>query len=129
MPLINENSDQLKHSQLLFKLDKFNPVILRAEGFVNGHKVVLNVLKTPEISSKIVLAYDISSKPINPDALDMVIVYTKITNAKGTIIPTVTNEVTFSLVQGNTQLIGANPVKAKWELRRLFLKRLISESQ
>ena len=121
-PLINENSDQLKHPPFVFIMDKFIPGTLRAEGFINGQKVVSNVVKTPESPSKIELVYDISSQPINPDFADMIFVYAKITDANGTTIPTATNEVTFSLTEGNGELIGENPVKAEAGIATIILK-------
>lgn len=121
-PTINQNSDQLKHSPFVFNLDNFIPGTLRAEGFINGEKVVSNVVKTPESPSKIELAYDLSSTPINADFPDMIFVYAKITDANGTIIPTATNEVTFSSLEGNAELIGENPVKAEAGIATIILK-------
>jgi beta-galactosidase len=121
-PSIHSNSDQLKHPPFLFKLDTFISGKLRAEGFIKGQKVVSNVVKTPESPSKIELVYDISSKPINPNAPDMIFVYAKITDANGTVIPTATNEVSFSLTEGNAELIGENPVKAEAGIATIILK-------
>jgi beta-galactosidase len=121
-PLINENSDQLKHPPFVFKMDKFIPGTLRADGFINGKKVVSNFVKTPESPSKIELTYDISSKPINPDFPDMVFVYAKITDTNGTIIPTANNEITFAITDGNAELIGENPVKAEAGIATIILK-------
>ncbi|WP_396185815.1 glycoside hydrolase family 2 TIM barrel-domain containing protein [Flavobacterium sp.] len=121
-PLINQNSDQLKHPPFIFNLDKFISGTLRADGFINGIKVVSNIVKTPEKPSRIELAYDISSKPINPDSPDMIFVYAKITDANGTIISTATNEVTFSLAEGNAEIIGENPVKAEAGIATIILK-------
>jgi beta-galactosidase len=121
-PLINANSDQLKHAPFLFNLDKFVTGTLRADGFINGKKVVSNVVKTPESPTKIELAYDISSIPINPDSPDMIFVYAKIMDSNGTVITTATNEVTFSLLEGNAELIGENPVKAEAGIATIILK-------
>jgi beta-galactosidase len=121
-PLINENNDKLKHPPFIFKLDKFIPGTLRAEGFIKGQKVVSSVVKTPEKATKIELTYDVSSKPINPDFSDMVFVYAKITDATGTIIPTATNEITFALTDANAELIGENPVKAEAGIATIILK-------
>jgi beta-galactosidase len=121
-PLVNGNSDKLNHPPFIFNLDKFVSGTLRAEGFINGEKVISNFVKTPESASKIQLSYDISSKPINPDSPDMIFVYAKITDANGTIIPTATNQVTFSLLEGNAELIGENPVKAEAGIATIILK-------
>lgn len=121
-PLINENSDKLKHAPFVFKMDKFVAGTLRAEGFINGKKVVSNVVKTPEKATKMELSHDVSSKPINPDLSDMVFVYAKIIDDNGTIIPTATNELTFNLLEGNAELIGENPVKAEAGIATIILK-------
>jgi beta-galactosidase len=112
----------LNHPPFIFNLDKFIPGTLRADGFINGKKVVSNFVKTPEKPTKIELTYDISSIPINPHYPDMIFVYAKITDANGTIIPTATNEVTFSLAEGNAELIGKNPVRAEAGIATIVLK-------
>jgi beta-galactosidase len=121
-PTVNENSDKLNHAPFIFKLDKFIAGTLKAEGFVNGKKVVSSFVKTPEKASKIELSYDLSSVPINPNYPDMVFVYAKIVDSNGTIIPTASNEVTFALVEGNALLIGENPVKAEAGIATIVLK-------
>lgn len=121
-PTVNENSDKLNHAPFIFKLDKFIAGTLKAEGFVNGKKVVSSFVKTPEKASKIELSYDLSSVPINPNYPDMVFVYAKIVDSNGTIIPTASNEVTFALVEGNALLIGENPVKAEAGIATIILK-------
>ncbi|MEN9908674.1 MAG: hypothetical protein RLZZ540_1823 [Bacteroidota bacterium] len=121
-PFVNGNSDVLQHPPFVFKLDKFIPGTLRAEGFIKGEKVVSNVVKTPESAVKIELSYDISSKAINPNAPDVVFVYAKITDANGTVIPTATNEVTFALSGENAALIGENPVKSEAGIATIVLK-------
>lgn len=121
-PLLNENSNQLTHPPFVFKMDKFVAGTLRAEGFLNGKKVVSSAVKTPEKESKIELSYDFSSKPINPDSPDIIFVYAKITDNNGTVIPTATNEVTFVLDEGTAELIGQNPVKAEAGIAAIILK-------
>lgn len=121
-PLVNGNSDKLNHPPFLFKLETFIPGTLRAEGFIDDKKVVSNIVKTPESPSTIEVVYDISSQPINPDFPDMIFLYAKITDANGTVIPTATNEVTFSLTEGNAELIGENPVKAEAGIATIILK-------
>jgi beta-galactosidase len=103
-------------------MDKFIAGTLKAEGFIDGKKVVSNVVKTPEKASKIELSYDISSIPINSNFPDMVFIYAKITDNNGTVIPTATNEVIFALTEGNGELIGTNPVKAEAGIATIILK-------
>ena len=121
-PTVNQNSDELNHPPFIFNLDKFSAGTLRAEGFIKGEKVVSNVIKTPEIVTKIEVSYDVSSKAIHPNNPDVVFVYAKITDANGTTIPDATGEVTFALSEGNGELIGANPVKAEAGIATIILK-------
>jgi beta-galactosidase len=121
-PTINQNNDELKHAPFIFKVEKFIPGTLRAEGFVKGEKVVSTIVKTPESATKIELSYDVSSKAINPDFPDMVFVYAKITDENGTVIPDAINEVTFALSEGDAELVGENPVKAEAGIATIILK-------
>jgi beta-galactosidase len=121
-PLINENSDKLKHAPFVFQMDQFVAGTLRADGFINGKKVVSNGVKTPEKAAKLELSYDLSSKPISTEMPDVIFVYAKITDNNGTVIPTATNEVTFTLTEGNAELIGENPVKAEAGIATIVLK-------
>lgn len=121
-PVINANSDRLEHAPFIFKVKEFKAGTLRAEGFIKGKKVAENNVKTPEAAAKVKLSYDLSSKTINPNFPDMVFVYAKITDANGTVIPTATNEVTFTLSEGNAVLIGQNPIKAEAGIATIVLK-------
>jgi beta-galactosidase len=121
-PTVNENSDQLKHAPFIFKMDQFVAGTLKAEGFINGKKVISSIVKTPEKASKIELSYDLSSKAINPNFPDEVFVYAKIVDSNGTVIPTATNEVSFAITEGNAELIGANLVKAEAGIATIILK-------
>lgn len=121
-PLINNYSDQLNHAPLLFKFDKFVSGTLRADGLINGEKVTSHKVTSPEKEHQIELTYDISSKPINPDFPDVVFVYAKITDINGALMPTATNEVTFTLTGGNAALIGENPVKAEAGIASILLR-------
>jgi len=121
-PLVNENSDKLKHAPFIFKMDKFVAGTLRAEGFIKEEKVVSDVVKTPENVSKIELSFDSSSIAINPDFPDMVFVYAKIMDANGTLIPSATDEISFTLNEGNAELIGVNPISAEAGIATVLLK-------
>ncbi|MGQ7946111.1 glycoside hydrolase family 2 protein [Flavobacterium sp. WC2509] len=121
-PLVNTNSDELKHAPFVFKINKFAAGTLRAEGFIKGKKVVSDIVKTPETAAKIELSYDVSSQLINPAAPDMVFVYAKIVDKNGTLIPTATDEVTFALTDGNAELVGGNPIKAEAGIATIVLK-------
>ena len=121
-PTIDDNNNKLNSPPFTFNIGKFEEGTLRAEGFINGKKVVSDEVKTPEKPSKIDLSYDLSTKSINPNFPDMVFVYAKITDENGIVIPTATNEVTFSILEGKAELIGENPVKAEAGIATIILK-------
>lgn len=121
-PTINENSDQLKHAPFIFKIDTFQAGTLKAEGFINGKKVVENLVKSPGKSSKIQLSYDLSSVEISKDNPDVVFIYATITDEIGTVIPDAEDEITFSLEGKNAQLIVRNSVKAEAGVATILLR-------
>lgn len=121
-PTVNHNSDLLKHAPFTFKTGQFISGVLKAEGFINGKKVASSEVKSPGKTSKIVLNYDLSSVGINKETPDVIFVYAKITDQNGTVIPTATNEVTFTLEGENAKLIGENPVKAEAGIATIILR-------
>jgi beta-galactosidase len=121
-PLVNQYSDALLHPPFIFKLEKFIPGELRAEGFIKGKKIISKVVRTPVSPVKIELSYDLSSKEINPEFPDMVFVYAKITDANGTNIPTATNSITYTLMEGNGELVGNNTINAEAGIATVLLK-------
>lgn len=121
-PTLNKISDELKHAPFIFEVDKFMTGTLRAEGYIKGEKIVSNSVTTPQSPSKMELSFDVSGKSINPNSPDMVFVYAKITDKKGTVIPDATNEVTFALSEGDAILIGENPVNAEAGIATIILK-------
>jgi len=121
-PTVNENSNQLKHAPFIFKMDKFTAGTLKAEGLINGIKAASNSVKTPEKAAKIELSYDLSSIAINPTFPDVVFVYAKIVDKNGTVIPMATDEVRFTITNGNAELVGANQVQAEAGIATILLK-------
>lgn len=121
-PTVNPASDSLAHPPFVFDTGGFKAGTLRAEGFINGKKIVQDIVKTPGKASSIMLEFDLSSKPISADHPDVVFVYAKITDANGTVIPDATTEVTFTLEGENAALIGENPVKAEAGIATILLR-------
>lgn len=121
-PLINSNSDALKHAPFVFHFDQFQKGTLRAEGFIEGKKVTETTVKSPEKATKIQLSYDLSSVEINKNNPDVVFVYATITDENGTLIPDTTNFVTFTLESGNAELIGQNPAQAEAGIATIVLR-------
>lgn len=121
-PLINDDSDALKHAPFVFSLDKFKAGTLRADGFINGKLVTKDIVKSPLTPANIQLSYDLSSIKISEDHPDVLFIYAKIIDKNGTVVPDATNEVRFSIEGKNAKLIGQNPIKAEAGIATIVLR-------
>jgi hypothetical protein len=82
---------------------------LRADGYLGGAVVATHYARTPLTASRIVLTADPDT--IIANGADFSRVVAQVVDANGTVIPTATNTITFSL-SGNGNMIGQNPVAA-----------------
>jgi beta-galactosidase len=121
-PLVNESSNALQHPPFVFNLDKYGAGTLRAEGYISGKKVTENTVRSPGKAEKIELSYDLSKVALNKNKPDIVFVYAKITDKNGTLVPDATNVVSFSLIGGDAEIIGQNPVKAEAGIATILLR-------
>ncbi len=119
-PRIDQYSNNLDFPPFLFELKDFEPGKLEAIGFMNNKKVATDVVSTPGKPSNIMVEVDTSGKPIDSNEMDIVFVYAKITDEKGTLVANSNAEVTFETNTG--KLIGQNPVKAEAGIASILLK-------
>lgn len=111
-PEINNTNDELAHPPFVFKMGKYIPGTLKAEGFIGGKKVAESIVKTPRKAAKLSVSYDGSGIPVNKKNPDVIFVYAKITDENGTLIPDATNEVLFSIT-GNAAIAGPAKINAE----------------
>lgn len=123
-PVKNEISDELPFPPFIFNISEFVPGTLRAEGFINGEKVAEHSVTTPGEPKRIELAVDLSGKPIAEDSPDVVFVYAKILDEKGTLVPDAAQKINFSVAGDpeNAKLIGKNPVEAVAGIAAILLR-------
>lgn len=121
-PLVNKDSDELKHPPFVFKLSKFEAGTLKAIGYIKGQKVAEDQVKTPGKAEKIQLTVDTSSIEINKNYPDVVFVYATITDKNGTLIPDFDGEIQFQIEGNNAELIGSNPIKAEAGIATILLR-------
>jgi len=121
-PTITAASDALAHPSFVFDTKAFVAGTLMAEGFIDGQKMAEVVVETPGKPAKIILQYDQSSRPINPDFPDVVFVYAKIADANATVIPDSVLPVTFHLDGAEAALVGQNPMPAEAGISTILLR-------
>nr|WP_234408408.1 hypothetical protein [Marinilabilia salmonicolor] len=79
------------------------------------------IRRTPEQAAQLNLWIDESGRPLEKGQNDVVFLYASVTDANGTILPEAFNNVTYS-VEGDAELIGANPVSAEAGIATILLK-------
>ncbi len=121
-PTRNQYSDQLQHPPFIFSLGKFTPGTLRAEGFIDGKPVSEHKVATPGAPARLEIIMDRSGKAINKDKPDVVFVYAKITDDKGTLVHDSNLAVTFEVIAENAAIIGGNSITAEEGIATIVLR-------
>ena len=105
------------HPVITFKDVPFEPGVLKAEALVNGEVVETFEVKTPGSPAKLAIwpAW-YGREEIKADGGDIVIIHAAVLDENGTVCPTATNEIAFSvagdaaIVGEGDKWVGANPV-------------------
>jgi beta-galactosidase len=111
-PDMDRFSDKLSHPPFSFVIPVFEPGTLKAEGFINGIKVIETKQSTPGKPDRILLSVDLSGKTLTTGCNDVIFVYATLVDENNTMVPDGNQVVTFCIT-GNGTLVGTNPVKAE----------------
>jgi hypothetical protein len=103
-PNVGGHTVHLEHPPFTFAVGTYQPGTLVADGIIGGKVVAADTVRTPLTATKIVVTLDTAGMPLKADGSDIAIVYAAIVDSNGTVIPTATNAVTFS-VSGPGKLI------------------------
>jgi beta-galactosidase len=95
---------------------------LVAEGLVGGTVVTADTVKSPGSAATMKVVWDTAGIPLLADGSDIAIVNAEVLDANGTVIPTASNSVSFSITGGSGQLIGNNPTNAVAGIASILLK-------
>ncbi|MDZ7680509.1 MAG: glycoside hydrolase family 2 TIM barrel-domain containing protein [Fodinibius sp.] len=120
-PDSGRTSSELRHPPFTFQIDSFVPGTLRAVGYIDGQQVAETQRITPGEASNLSLEIDESGKPLAAGQKDVVFVYASVVDENGTVVPSDSSEVTFS-VEGDGELIGQNPIKAEAGIATILLR-------
>ncbi|WP_324719297.1 glycoside hydrolase family 2 protein [Salinimicrobium sp. HB62] len=122
-PERTEFSDELWYPPYRFSLQQFVPGELKAVGYIDGQEVASHTVHTPGKASKIELSVDISGKELSRESLDIVFVYARILDEKGSLVHTADLPVSFKITSGeNAELIGENPIAAEAGIASILLR-------
>jgi beta-galactosidase len=114
-PDTGSNDTYLYHAPFTFNNLTWASGTLRADGLINNAVVASYSTSTPGTATHIVVTIDTANQSLVADGTDLAIVQAKVVDQNGTIVPTNTTSISFSvsgagsLVGGNAS-IGANPV-------------------
>ena len=86
---------------------------LLAEGLIGGTVRATHTVRTPGSASCVSVTLDTATLSLKADGADLAIAYASIVDANGTVVPTATNSVTFTVSGPGTIISGdGNPVAA-----------------
>jgi hypothetical protein len=100
----------LLHPPFTFSGLTFHAGELKAEGLINGEVVATHVVRTPGSAKSLSVEFDANDVPANGS--ETLFVYASILDANGTLVPTASNNVTFS-VTGPASLASPATIKAE----------------
>jgi beta-galactosidase len=111
----------LEHPKFSFNVSAFQSGTLRADGLIGGTVRATHSVTTPGTATRIVVSIDTADMPLAADGSDIAIVYASILDANGTVVPTASNSVTFTL-SGPADFIGNNPQPADAGIATILLR-------
>ncbi len=103
----------IEHPPFTFTISSFASGTLRADGLIGGVVRASHTVRTPLTASRVAVTLDTANTPLLADGADLAIAYGSIVDANGTVMPTATDNVTFT-VSGPGRIISGdgNPVSA-----------------
>jgi beta-galactosidase len=109
-PFDGGNCRQLNSPPFTFDNIKFTPGEITAIGYINHHEECRHTVKTPEKPAALDISYFEMGKPASTN--DILIVYVKILDKKGTLCITDTSTVSLNIEKGGT-IAGPSEINAE----------------
>jgi beta-galactosidase len=113
-------ANNLPHPPFTFNVPYMAGTLV-AKAYLKNQVVKETSISTSNSASQIKLRVDYSGKDLKAGCNDVVFVYASVCDTNGILNPLDTREVVFS-VQGDAELIGANPVAAEAGISSILLK-------
>ena len=118
----------LKHAPFTFKLDHFEPGVLRAVGYFGNREVAHFERRTPGKPAQLAIRFDTSGRRFAVNGKDAIFCYAQLRDASGTIVPTAETPVFYGQ-SGQGELIGCNPIQAEAGTATILLQSDVAEPQ
>lgn len=108
----NEISTKLNHPPFTFKMKSFQPGTIKAIGYLEGKKVMEEIIMTPQKPSKLKIWMDESSVPAEAGVNDVLFLYIAAVDENGTIIPDFEEEIEIQ-INGDVQIMNVGSMVAE----------------
>jgi len=105
-------STNLAHPPFTFRLDRFQPGMLEAIGYLGGRAASRHVVRTPGAVERLDLWLDEGGRPFAMDGKDVAFLRAELRDAGGTTVPDAWENVFFGSI-GEISLVGANPFSSE----------------
>ena len=112
----------LEHPMYSFTVSPYTAGTLIANGIIGGNVVARDTVMTPGSAARVAVTIDTANLPFTADGSDIAIVYASIVDANGTVVPTATNSVNFTIVSGPGDYVGNNPQAAVAGIASILLR-------
>lgn len=106
------NSTHIPYPPFTFKLDRFEPGILKAVGWINGETVAEDVVQTPGQATALQLCLDESGKAPEAGVNDVLFLYIAATDENGTVDPNFSATVDLQ-VEGDVEVMNVGAIQAE----------------
>jgi beta-galactosidase len=111
----------LKHPPFTFKLDRFEPGILKAVGYTGGRVVTEHERRTPGAAVSLKLQFDLEDRPFAQSGKDAIFCRAVLMDASGVTVPTGAFPVSFGAT-GAAQPVSQNAVATEAGIATLLLE-------
>jgi hypothetical protein len=112
----------LEHPPFSFSIPSFQSGTLRADGLIGGAVKATYSVSTPGIATKVSVAIDTANMQFTADGSDIALIYASILDGSGTVLPTASTNITFTVSSGPGDLVGTNPVAAQAGIATIMLR-------
>ncbi len=104
-------STHLAHPPFTFRLERFEPGLLEAVGYLDGRPAARHAVRTPGRPARLSVWVDEGGRPFARDGKDVVFVHAALQDEHGTVVPDAWENVFFGTI-GGVSLVGANPLSS-----------------
>ena len=112
----------LVHPPFSFTIPAFTSGTLRAEGKIAGIVRAVHQVKTPGTAKAVSITIDTANMRLVADGSDIALVYASVVDSNGTVLPTDSTPITFTLAGGApADFIGNNPMTAQGGIATILL--------